>query len=347
MSTPSGTSVSSSSRADIGVIGGSGFYQFLDDAERVRVEHAVRRAQRRRRGRRGRGPPGGVPRPARAGPPVPPAPGQLPGQPLGPARGGRPAGARAVRGRLAACPSYGPGTLVVPDQVVDRTWGREHTVYDGAGPGRARRLRRPLLPARPGRRRWTPSGRRLVRGRDGGTLVVINGPRFSSRAESCWHRQAGWTVVGMTGMPEASIARELAMCFTTVALVTDHDAGVEGGEAVSHAEVLRVFGDNVSGLKQTLRAAIGALPPAEDDDAATCACRRALDGLPLPLVLPTPRTAAGPPRRPGGRRGVRASAAPPGAAGRRGRVGRGRTRCRRPRPRASRRSPHAGSASGR
>ena len=93
--------------------------------------------------------------------------------------------------------------------------------------------------------------------------------------------------MGMTGMPEASIARELAMCLHLVALVTDLDAGVEGGEAVSHAEVLRVFADNISTLKKTLRAAIGALPPAEDDDTATCACRRALDGLPLPLVLPT------------------------------------------------------------
>jgi 5'-methylthioadenosine phosphorylase len=120
-----------------------------------------------------------------------------------------------------------------------------------------------------------------------GTLVVINGPRFSSRAESRWHQEAGWTVVGMTGMPEASIARELAMCFTTIALVTDHDAGVEGGEAVSHTEVLRVFAENISRLKQTLRAAVAALPPTEDDATAACACRRALDGVPLPVVLPT------------------------------------------------------------
>jgi len=183
-------------------------------------------------------------------------------------------------------PAHAPGTVVVPDQVVDRTWGREHTVYDGPGPVVHAGFADP----------YCPRGRAAVLDAiegagssavGSGTLVVINGPRFSSRAESLWHQQAGWTVVGMTGMPEASIARELAMCFTTVALVTDHDAGVEGGEAVSHAEVLRVFGDNISGLKQTLRAAIGALPAAEDDDAATCACRRALDGLPLPLVLPT------------------------------------------------------------
>jgi len=119
-----------------------------------------------------------------------------------------------------------------------------------------------------------------------GTLVVINGPRFSSTAESLWHQQAGWSVVGMTAMPEASIARELAMCFTTVALVTDHDAGVHGGEAVTHEEVLAVFARNVDALKTVLRSALGAMPEPEADDTATCACRRALDGITLPFELP-------------------------------------------------------------
>jgi 5'-methylthioadenosine phosphorylase len=119
-----------------------------------------------------------------------------------------------------------------------------------------------------------------------GTLVVINGPRFSSRAESLWHQQAGWTVVGMTGMPEAAIARELAMCFTTIALVTDHDAGVDSTEAVTHEDVLKVFASSLEGLKAVLRSAIGGLPAPEDDASATCTCRRSLDGLKLPFVLP-------------------------------------------------------------
>jgi len=91
---------------------------------------------------------------------------------------------------------------------------------------------------------------------DAGTMVVINGPRFSSRAESRWHQQAGWTIVGMTGMPEASIARELAMCFTTIALVTDHDAGVEVGEGVTHAAVLEQFAANLPRLRELLVAAL-------------------------------------------------------------------------------------------
>jgi len=143
---------------------------------------------------------------------------------------------------------------------------------------------------------YCPRGRRVAidAGRaagksvvDAGTLVVINGPRFSSRAESLWHQQAGWTVVGMTGMPEASIARELAMCFTTIALVTDRDAGVESGEAVTHAEVLKVFAGSIDGLKAVLRSAVALMPAAEDDASATCACRRSLDGLTLPFALPT------------------------------------------------------------
>ena len=121
---------------------------------------------------------------------------------------------------------------------------------------------------------------------DAGTLVVINGPRFSSKAESAWHQQAGWTIVGMTALPEASIARELAMCFTTIALVTDHDAGVDGGEAVTHEEVLAVFAKNVDGLKQVLRSALAAMPAEESDAEATCGCRRALDGITLPFELP-------------------------------------------------------------
>jgi 5'-methylthioadenosine phosphorylase len=117
--------------------------------------------------------------------------------------------------------------------------------------------------------------------RDGGTLVVINGPRFSTRAESRWHAALGGDIVGMTGMPEASIARELALCYTSIAVVTDLDAGFESGEGVTHAEVLATFGASVERLKTVLAGAVAELPT--DDD---CACRHALDGLLLPFDLP-------------------------------------------------------------
>jgi 5'-methylthioadenosine phosphorylase len=196
-----------------------------------------------------------------------------------------------VRQLLGPCavgslkPELGPGTFVVPDQVVDRTWGRKHTVYDVEGPVVHLGFADP----------YCPRGRAALLGAateetgdlvDGGTLVVINGPRFSTRAESQWHSAAGWSVVGMTGVPESSVARELAMCYSTVCLVTDHDAGVEGGEAVSHAEVIKQFGANIGRLKGLLLDVIAALPAPETDEGSGCSCRRALDGMELPITLP-------------------------------------------------------------
>jgi 5'-methylthioadenosine phosphorylase len=114
-----------------------------------------------------------------------------------------------------------------------------------------------------------------------GTLVVIEGPRFSTRAESRWYAAQGWTLIGMTGYPEAVLARELALCYTTVALVTDTDAGVEEGEGVTHDEVMRVFGGNVTRLREVITRTITDLPA----DRA-CPCSHALDGLKLPIALP-------------------------------------------------------------
>ena len=272
-------------RAEVGLIGGSGFYSFFDSAERVQVstpfgdpsddvvvgEVGGRRvAFIARHGQGHRFPPHKVNYRANLW-------------------ALRSVGVRQV---LAPCavgslkPELGPGAIVVPDQVVDRTWGREHTIYAEEGPVVHVGFAAPYCP----RGRAVVSevaraaGQEVV---DEGTLVVVNGPRFSSAAESRWHQQAGWSVVGMTAMPEAAIARELAMCFTTVALVTDHDAGVGGGAAVTHDEVLAVFADNVEGLKSVLHTAVAALPAAEDDEWATCGCRRALDGIALPFALPS------------------------------------------------------------
>ncbi len=284
--TPSTDAVATASaRAEIGVIGGSGFYEFLSDSERVAITtpfgdpsddvligdlEGRRVAFLARHGRGHRFPPHRVNYRANLW-------------------ALRSVGVRQV---LAPCavgslrPEHGPGTIVVPDQVVDRTWGRDHTVYDGVGPVVHVGFAEPYCPR--GRRVAVNAGRAAGQSVvEAGTLVVINGPRFSSRAESLWHQQAGWAVVGMTGMPEASIARELAMCFTTIALVTDRDAGVGGGEAVTHAEVLRVFARSIDGLKAILRSAVALMPAAEDDASATCSCRRSLDGLTLPITLPT------------------------------------------------------------
>ena len=279
------TLAASSARAEIAVIGGSGFYDFLAGSERISVNtpfgapsddvvigdlQGRRVAFLARHGQGHRFPPHRVNYRANLW-------------------ALRSVGVRQV---LAPCavgslrPEHGPGTIVVPDQVVDRTWGRDHTVYDDAGAVVHVGFADPYCPR--GRQvaidAARAAGESVV---DAGTLVVINGPRFSSRAESLWHQQAGWAVVGMTGMPEASIARELAMCFTTIALVTDRDAGVDGGDAVTHADVLRVFARSIDGLKEILRSAGALMPAAEEDATATCSCRRSLDGLTLPITLPT------------------------------------------------------------
>lgn len=271
-------------RAEIGVIGGSGLYSFLEDHETVELETPF-------------GPPsaplviGDV-----AGRSVAFLPRHGVDHRFPPHRVNYRANLWAlrsvgVRQVLSPCAvgslraEHGPGTLVVPDQVVDRTWGRAHTFYGVEGPVVHVGFADPYCPR--GRAAAIDSVR--VGGHDladSGTLVVVNGPRFSSRAESRMHQQAGFTIVGMTTMPEAALARELALCFTTVAMVTDHDSGVEGGESVTHEEVLRVFASNVTRLSQVLRDAIAALPPLEDDDAAACVCRHSLDGLELPFSLP-------------------------------------------------------------
>jgi len=114
-----------------------------------------------------------------------------------------------------------------------------------------------------------------------GTLVVIDGPRFSTRAESRWYAAQGWTIVGMTGHPEAVLARELALCYTSLSLVTDTDAGIAEGEGVTQAEVLAEFAKNVSRLRELLVKVIEQLP-----EERSCPCASALDGIKLPLELP-------------------------------------------------------------
>jgi 5'-methylthioadenosine phosphorylase len=155
------------------------------------------------------------------------------------------------------------GTIVVPDQIVDRTSGREHT-YFGAGAGVGHAYFADPYCAR-GRAAALGTGLAVT---GGGALVVVNGPRFSSRAESLEFQSHGWSIIGMTSMPEAALARELALCYTTLALVTDLDAGVEAGSGVTHAEVLASFAQNLPRLRELLVATLEGLPGEQGD----CPC---------------------------------------------------------------------------
>lgn len=274
--------------AEIGVIGGSGFYSFLDDVTEITVETPY-------------GPPsdslflGKV-----AGREVAFLPRHGRKHHIPPHRINyranlwalRSLGVRQVLGPCAVGglrPEFGPGTLLVPDQLMDRTKGRAQTYFDGEALPDGRQpgvvhvsFADPYCPA--GRqaavRTAREGGWEAV---DGGTLVVVEGPRFSTRAESRWHASQGWSVIGMTGHPEAILARELALCYTSLTLVTDLDAGAETGEGVSHHEVLQVFAANVGRLRTVLFNVVAALPATADRD---CLCSHALDGLDLGIDLP-------------------------------------------------------------
>ncbi|MEP6599419.1 MAG: S-methyl-5'-thioadenosine phosphorylase [Actinomycetota bacterium] len=178
------------------------------------------------------------------------------------------------------------GSLVLPDQLVDRTHGRPST-FTAVGRGVAHvSFADPYCPR--GRDAARAGARAVGAGgvgadvQDGGTLVVINGPRFSTRAESQEYQRNGWAVIGMTAMPEAVLARELALCYTTLALVTDLDAGVEAGSGVTHAEVLKQFATNLPRLREWLVATLAQLPNQQHD----CECSTVYDDVPPPFELP-------------------------------------------------------------
>jgi 5'-methylthioadenosine phosphorylase len=191
-------------------------------------------------------------------------------------------GVRRIFGPCAAgslSPSIHPGELVVLDQLVDRTWGRHDTYLDGPVVGHVSfadpycseladllvRTNRAL----PGAPVIHPSG----------TVVVVQGPRFSTRAESRWYRSAGWDVINMTQYPEAYLARELGICYSGLALVTDYDTGVGDGDdvpPVTMEAVLEVLARDVDATRNLLLAAIPRIPTE-----AGCSCHEGVAASPL------------------------------------------------------------------
>ena len=172
-------------------------------------------------------------------------------------------------GSLAA--ALEPGHLVVPDQLLDRTWGRSSTFYDGPKTVHVS-FADPYCPE------LRPLAVEACRAagavaHDGGTTVIVEGPRFSTRAESKWFAQAGCTVINMTQLPEALLARELEICYVNIAVITDYDAGVEGDRPpVTHHEVLELFGQSLGTLQQVI---VGLIPKAAVTQRA-CECATAL-----------------------------------------------------------------------
>jgi 5'-methylthioadenosine phosphorylase len=260
----------------IGVFGGSGFYSFLDDVEEVKVHTpygppsapvAIGRLGDRqvaflpRHGRDHELPPHRVNYRANAW-------------------AMREVGVRRVIGPCAAGslrPEVHPGDFVLLDQLVDRTSGRADTFFDGAVVGHVS-FADPYCPEL----RSVLSGAASAAGvacHERGTVVVIQGPRFSTRAESNWFRAQGWEVVNMTQYPEAYLARELGLCYAGLALITDYDTGLEGEDGVAPVTfdvVMEVLRANVARTRELLRAAIPLVP-----EAASCSCASALSAGPF------------------------------------------------------------------
>ena len=243
--------------ADIGVFGGTAFYSFLDDVEEVAVQTPF------------------------GAPSAPVAVGTIAGRRVaflprhGPGHA-IPAHLVNYRANLWALRRLGvrrllgpcsvgslqrhvqPGDIVVCDQLVDRTSGRADTFFDGPLPAHVS-FADPYCPEL-GRVAVDAARAEGVSVHEGGTVVVIQGPRFSTRAESRWFSSAGWEVVNMTQYPEAALARELGVCYSGLALVTDYDAGVERAEAVTMETVFRVLAENIERVKGVLLRAIPAVP---------------------------------------------------------------------------------------
>ncbi len=261
--------------ADVGVFGGSGFYSFLDDADQVAIDTPFgapsdpvtigvvgekRVAFIPRHGRDHRHTPAKVP--ARAN-----------------LWALRSLGVRTVIGPCAAGSlksTVHPGDFVVLDQLVDRTWGRSDTFYD-AGYRHHVSFADPYCPVVA--RAAVEAGRRVgVAVHDRGTVVVVQGPRFSTRAESAWFRAQGWEVVNMTQYPEAYLARELGMHYTGIALITDYDTGVEHDPdvaAVTQDHVFAFFEENLHRMRALLLDLIARLPA----EPAGCDCEAAIGPL--------------------------------------------------------------------
>jgi 5'-methylthioadenosine phosphorylase len=259
--------------AEIGVFGGSGFYSFLDDVEAVAVDTPYGAPSSRLflgevGGRRVAFlPRHGVNH-------------ELPPQAINYRANVwamKELGVRWVFGPCASGslqPHVKIGEFVVCDQFVDRTTGRRDTFYDGP-------VTTHVSSADP----YSPVLRGLlieacrelgIVVHERGTVVVIQGPRFSTRAESRWFSQMGWEVINMTAYPEGYLARELELCYANVSLITDYDVGLEGMEGVppvTHDEVIRVFGENNARLRDLLFAVIPRVPREPDRH-----CAEALTG---------------------------------------------------------------------
>jgi 5'-methylthioadenosine phosphorylase len=165
---------------------------------------------------------------------------------------------------------HSPRQAVIPDQFIDRTRHRPDTFF-GDGLVVHVSFAEPVCPALSRALEESASEAGLAV-RRGGTYVCMEGPQFSTRAESRLYRSWGADVIGMTNLTEAKLAREAEICYATLALVTDWDAWREVGEPVTVEAVIAILGQNAEAARRTMRGAVGRVAPDRD-----CSCRRALE----------------------------------------------------------------------
>lgn len=245
-------------KADIGVFGGSGFYNFLGHVEEVKIDtpygetsdsvfigtigkHQVAFMPRHRRDHS-----------------IPPhlvnyRANVWAMKKLGCTRVISPCAAGSLQKEIE------PSHFVICDQFVDWTDGRKNTFFEGF----------PVQHPSPAET-YCPQLRELaiktakelnISVHEKGTVVVINGPRFSTKAESAFFTRQGWHVINMTAFPEAYLVKEMNMCPLNISLITDYDAGLIGDvEPVSHEAVLKVFNNNIEKLKALLFQMIEKVP---------------------------------------------------------------------------------------
>lgn len=258
-------------KAKIGIIGGTGFYELAKDVEEVKVETPYGRpsapitltkingigvAFLPRHGKKHEYPPHKVPYKANI----------WALHSLGVERIIGPCAVGSLQ------PEYKPGDFAFCDQFVNFTHGRNDTFYDGPKTTH-------ISTADP----YCPELRdiaiKLAKEKglsfhDKATVVVIQGPRFSTRAESKFFRSQGFHLINMTQYPEVTLARELEICYLNISLITDYDVGLEGHpdiKPVTHAEVLKVFVENLGKLRDFIADLIPRIPAER-----SCVCSRAL-----------------------------------------------------------------------
>lgn len=261
-------------KTQIGILGGSGFYNFLENMEEIDIKTPYGKPSDKitlgeykgktvaflpRHGKDHRFPPHKIPYKANLA-------------------AFKKLGVKYIIGPCAAGSlqsAVKPGDFVILDQFVDRTWGREDTIFNGPKGSVAHfAMSEPYCETLRNIASQSCEELKIFHHKKG-TAIVIQGPRFSTKSESRWFASQGWEVINMTQYPECYLAREMGMCYVGIALITDYDVGIKGREdikAVTAQEVLKTFNSNNEKVKELIFKMIEKLPP----EKPSCGCKTAL-----------------------------------------------------------------------